>query len=211
VNRKLDLTLYLVTDPHLSGERGVIETVRRAIDGGVTAVQLRDPHAKTRALIEQARALLAVLRPAGVPLIINDRVDVMLAARADGVHVGQLDMRVEDVRALIGPEPILGLSITALADLRSSQLQGVDYLGVGPVFATATKPDAAPAIGCDGLNAIAAETSLPVVAIGGVHVGNAAQTIRAGAQGVAVVSAICSAADPTQVARDLIVKVRRYV
>ncbi len=158
-------------------------------------MQLRDPLAKTRALVEEARALVAILRPAGIPFIVNDRVDVAIAAGADGVHLGQSDMSVADARALIGPEPILGLSITAPADLAASALAGVDYLGVGPVFATATKADAAPAMGLAGLAAVRAASRLPIVAIGGIDAANAAAVIAAGADGVAVVSAICAAAD----------------
>lgn len=193
--RPLDLSVYLVTDRGLCGARGVEETVRQAIAAGATVVQLRDPQAKTRALVEQARALAALLRSAGIPFIVNDRVDVALAAAADGVHLGQSDMTVRDARALIGPQPLLGLSITALADLAASDLAGVDYLGVGPVFATATKADAAPAMGLDGLSAVRAASVLPIVAIGGIDLGNAAAVIAAGADGVAVVSAICAAPD----------------
>ena len=201
--RAFDLSVYLVTDTGLCGPRGVIETVRQAISAGATIVQVRDPVSKTRMLVELARDLLAILRPAGVPLIVNDRVDVALAAGADGVHVGQADMATVDVRRLIGPDPILGLSVTALTDLDPSDLAGVDYLGVGPVFATATKADAAPAMGLDGLAAVRAVSTLPIVAIGGVHAGNAADVMAAGADGVAVVSAICAAPDAAAATREL--------
>jgi thiamine-phosphate pyrophosphorylase len=198
-----DLSVYLVTDPELAGARGVVGTVEAAIAGGATLVQLRDPHAKTRALVETARAIVAVTRPAGVAFIVNERVDVALAAGADGVHVGQADMAVVDARALIGPDLILGLSITGEADLAAADLAGVDYLGVGPVYATGTKPDAAPPMAIGGLQAIAARTALPIVAIGGLHAGNAAEVVAAGADGVAVVSAISAAPDPEAAAREL--------
>ena len=198
-----DLSVYLVTDRALSGARGVVETVCQAIAAGASMVQLRDPAAKTRALIEEARALGRLLRPAGIPFIVNDRVDVALAVGADGVHLGQSDMSVDDARALMGPEPLLGLSITSLADLVASDLAQVDYLGVGPVFATATKTDAAPAMGLAGLAAVRAATSLPIVAIGGIGADNAAEVIAAGADGVAVVSAICAAPDVAQATRTL--------
>jgi thiamine-phosphate pyrophosphorylase len=204
----LDLSVYLVTDRRLSGPRGVDAVVRAAIDGGVSVVQLRDPEAKTAALLERARALLALLRPAGIPLIINDRVDVALAAGADGVHVGQLDMPVADARALLGQARILGLSISALAQLDRAQLQYVDYLGVGPIFATQTKSDASTPIGPAGLAAIASRSDLPIVAIGGLNAGNAVEAIRAGAQGVAVVSAICAASDPQRATREIATVVR---
>ena len=169
--------------------------MRQAVAGGATLVQLRDPVAKTRALVDEARALVALLKPLGIPLIVNDRVDVALAAGADGVHLGQSDMTVGDARALIGPEPILGLSITEMADLEGADLTGVDYLGVGPIFPTATKADAAPAMGLDGLAAVRSASRLPIVAIGGIGLANAGAVIAAGADGVAVVSAICAAPD----------------
>ena len=198
-----DLSVYLVTDRDLCGARGVAETVRQAVAAGATIVQLRDPQAKTRVLVEEARALGALLRPAGIPFVVNDRVDVALAAGADGVHLGQSDMAVADARALIGPEPLLGLSITAMADLDASDLAGVDYLGVGPVFATATKADAAPAMGLAGLAAVRAACDLPIVAIGGIDATNTAAVIEAGADGVAVVSAICAAPDAGEATREI--------
>ena len=206
--RPVDLSVYLITDRALSGARGVLETVAAAIAGGATIVQLRDPEAKTRALVEEARAILALARRARIPFIVNDRVDVALAAGADGVHIGQSDMSVADTRALIGPGPILGLSITSEADLDVSDLEGVDYLGVGPVFQTATKPDSAPPINVGGLEAIVARTKIPIVAIGGLHAGNAAEAMAAGAAGVAVVSAICAAPDPEGATRELVEIVR---
>ncbi|MBN8996790.1 MAG: thiamine phosphate synthase [Rhizobiales bacterium] len=199
----VDLSVYLVTDRGLSGVRGVRDVVLAAARGGATMVQLRDPEAKTRTLVVEARALAGLLRPHRIPLIVNDRVDVALAADADGVHVGQSDMDVRDARALIGPDRILGLSITEETDLDRSDLTLVDYLGVGPVFATPTKVDAAPPMGMAGLKRIAARTGLPIVAIGGLHAGNAADAIAAGAAGVSVVSAICAAPDPELATREL--------
>ena len=203
MRRRLDLSVYLITDRTLCGARGVLDTVREAIAGGVSIVQLRDPEAKTRALVEEARALVALLRPAKIPFIVNDRVDVALAADADGVHIGLKDMVVADARRLIGRSRILGLSITSEADLDKADLDGVDYLGVGPIYASATKPDAAPPIAIGGLRAVAERTSLPIVAIGGLHAGNAEEAIDAGAQGIAVVSAICAAPDALVAAAEL--------
>jgi thiamine-phosphate pyrophosphorylase len=210
MKKHFDLSTYLVTDRSLCGARGVDDVVRRAIEGGVSLVQLREPDAKTGRLVEQARALVALLRPAGIPLIINDRVDVALAVGADGVHVGQLDMAIPDVRALVGTEMIVGLSVGTLAQLERSEpvLSAVDYLGVGPIFATHTKPDPAAPIGAQGLAAIVGRTALPVVAIGGLKRGNSAEAIRAGAKGVAVVSEICSAEDPALATRELVRVVR---
>src|SRR5262249_34472620 len=193
VKPRVDLSVYLITDRMLRGTRGVLETVRDAIAGGVSIVQLRDPTAKTRALVDEARALVALLRPARIPFIVNDRVDVALAVDADGVHVGQSDMQASDVRRLIGPDRILGLSITSEADLETADFAGVDYLGVGPIYATPTKADAAPPIAIGGLRAVARRSGLPIVAIGGMHAGNAEEAIDAGAQGVAGASAVCAA------------------
>jgi thiamine-phosphate pyrophosphorylase len=203
LHRRLDLSVYMITDRTLCGARGVLDTVGEAIAGGVTIVQLRDPEAKTRTLIEEARAILGLLRPAKIPFIVNDRVDVALAVDADGVHVGQNDMPVADARRLIGRSRILGLSITSEADLDKADLAAVDYLGVGPIYASPTKPDAAPPMAMGGLRAIARRTKLPIVAIGGLHAGNAEEAIAAGADGIAVVSAICSAADAGNAAREL--------
>jgi len=200
---RFDLTLYLVTDPQLCAARGLVESVAQAVAGGVTLVQLRDPHAKGRALVEQARALRAVLRPHGIPLIINDRVDVAVAADADGVHLGQDDMTPADARAVLGADRILGLSVGSVAELAASDLSAVDYVGVGPVRATHTKSDAGGAIGIAGMAELRARISLPLVAIGGLDASLAGPLIRAGADGIAVVSAICGAADVPAAARRL--------
>ncbi|MFG1419433.1 thiamine phosphate synthase [Xanthobacter sp. V0B-10] len=198
-----DLSLYLVTDPRLTAARGLAATVAAAVKGGATLVQLRDPHAHGRALVEQARALKALLAPLGIPLIVNDRVDVAVAAEADGVHLGQDDMAPGDARALLGPGRILGLSVGSPAEYAGSDLSGVDYLGVGPVKATGTKANAGAAIGPAGIAAVRALTRLPLVGIGGVDAVIAPDVIRAGADGVAVISAICAADDPEAAAKHL--------
>lgn len=204
VARKFDLSVYLVTDPRDGGSK-VIETVGLAAAGGVTLVQLREPGAAGREFVARARALVALLRPLGIPLIVNDRVDVALAAGADGVHLGQDDMEPLDARRLLGPDAVIGLSVGSPAELAlsASQLAVVDYLGTGPVHATRTKDDAGGAIGVDGLAAVRALTALPVVAIGGLTAADAPALIRAGADGLAVVSAICAAPDPGRAAREL--------
>lgn len=201
--RSFDLSLYLVTDPRLTAERGLEETVAAAVRGGVTLVQLRDPHAHGRALVKQARALRALLAPHGIPLLVNDRVDVALAAQADGVHVGQDDMSPQDARALLGPDRIIGLSVGSPQEFAASDLTGVDYLGTGPIKATGTKADAGAAIGAEGIAAMRALTALPIVAIGGVDGACVPDVIRAGANGIAVVSALCGADDPQAAARAL--------
>lgn len=201
--RPFDLSLYLVTDPKLTARRGLVDTVSQAVAGGVTIVQLRDPEAKGRALVEAARALIALLRPLGIPLIVNDRVDVALAADADGVHLGQDDMEPAPARAQLGPDRILGLSVGTPQELAVSDLTSVDYVGVGPVRATGTKADAGSAIGIEGLADMRGRISLPLVGIGGLDASLAAHVIRAGAEGVAVVSALCAAPDITTAARHL--------
>ncbi|MEY4751714.1 MAG: hypothetical protein RIQ60_3928 [Pseudomonadota bacterium] len=197
------LGLHLVTDSALCGARGVLAVVQAAVQGGASCVQLREKALDTRAFVERARVLKAWLAPLGVPLIINDRVDVALACGADGVHVGQQDMDAADVRRLM-PQALIGLSIESSAQLAAAETEGVaDYYGVSPVFATPTKADAAPALGLDGLAALRACTRRPLVAIGGLHAGNAAAVLGAGADGLAVVSALCAAPDPAAAARAL--------
>ncbi len=197
-----DLSVYLVTDTRLCGTRGVVETAVAAVRGGATIIQLRDPDAPTRQLVDMARALAAALAPSNVPLIINDRIDVALASGAQGVHVGQSDMAPADVRALIGRDAILGLSVGSDAELAASDLGPVDYVGIGPVFGTATKADAGAAIGIAGFAAFRPKIALPAVAIGGIKAEHAAELMRSGANGVAVVSAICAAEDPEAAAED---------
>lgn len=201
--KPFDLGVYLVTDRVACQGRDLLDVVAAAVAGGVSLVQLREKNAPTREIVALARALLARLRPLGVPLLINDRVDVALAVRADGVHVGQDDMHPADVRALLGPSAILGLSVTGEAEARAARGLPVDYLGAGPVFATATKPDAGAAQGVAGLAAMSALAEVPVVGIGAITAQNARAVLGAGASGVAVVSAICSAADPRQAAAAL--------
>jgi thiamine-phosphate pyrophosphorylase len=203
MSRDFDLSVYLITDRDLCGARGLVDTVREAVAGGATVVQLHDAASATRDLVDEAREIAAFSRPAGVTFLLRDRVDVALAAGADGVHLGRGDMRPADARALIGPDRILGVSIAGEDDLAPENLAGVDYLGVGPTYPSFTNPDPAAPMAIGGLEAIAARARLPMVAIGGLHAGNAADAIAAGADGVAVVSAICGTADPEAAAREL--------
>jgi thiamine-phosphate pyrophosphorylase len=199
-----DPTLYLVTDPGLAGNRPLAEVVAAAVRGGVTLVQLRDKEAGGCALLEEARALKALLDPLDVPLIVNDRVDVAVAAGAAGCHVGQSDLPAEAARALLGPEALLGVSLDAVDQIHAVDPAIVDYVAHGPFAATATKPDAGGPVGAAGLAAVRARTRLPLVAIGGIDTGNAGAAVRAGADGVAVVSAIVAAADPEAASRALL-------
>jgi thiamine-phosphate pyrophosphorylase len=200
---KLDPTLYLVTDPDLGGDRRLLDVVAAAVQGGATLVQMRDKRAEGRALFEQARALKLLLDPAGVPLLINDRIDIALAAGAAGCHLGQTDLPADVARALLGPDAILGTSMDAVDQARAVDPEQVDYIAYGPFAATATKADAGPPIGAAGLAAVRALTALPLVAIGGVDEGNLVAAISAGADGIAVVRAIMAAADPAAASRRL--------
>lgn len=202
---RFDLSLYLVAGRPACRSGDLLSTVEAAVRGGVTIVQLRDPDADGRVLVDDARALLKVLRPRGIPLIINDRIDVAIAAGADGVHLGQDDIRASEARKIGGPDLILGLSVGNPAEFAASRedLEAVDYLGVGPYRVTSTKANAGAAIGSEGIAAVRALTSLPIVGIGGIEAEHTASIIRTGVQGVAVVSAICGAPDPEVAARVL--------
>jgi thiamine-phosphate pyrophosphorylase len=200
---KLDPTLYLVTDPDLGAKRPLIDVVARAVQGGATLVQMRDKQADGRALLEQAQALKALLDPLGVPLLINDRIDIALAAGAAGCHVGQTDLPAEAARALLGPDAILGASLDAIEQARAADPECLDYVAYGPFAATATKGDAGAPVGAAGLAAVRELTALPLVAIGGVNEANLGDAIRAGADGIAVVSAVMAAADPASASRRL--------
>jgi thiamine-phosphate pyrophosphorylase len=197
------LDLYLVTDRAMCAALGIERVVAEAVAGGVTMVQLRDDATPASDLVDLARRLVAMLAPAAVPLVVNNRLDVALAAGAHGLHVGPGDTPPEEARRRLGPGPILGLSITDPTQIAAVDPRVVDYLGVGPVFATSTKPDAAPAMGLAGLAAARAATPLPIVAIGGIDEANAAAVVRAGADGLAVVSALCAAPDPRAAAQRL--------
>ena len=202
MRRAFDPTLYLVTDPELAPAGALADVVAAAVRGGVTLVQLRDKRADGRALLEQAQMLKAVLDPVSVPLLVNDRVDVAHAAGL-GCHVGQSDLPPAVARAILGPDAILGVSLDEAAQLRTVDPSLVDYIAYGPFAATATKADAGRPVGAAGLAAVSKLTLLPLIAIGGINVGNVGAAVRAGADGIAVVSAIMAASDPEGAAREL--------
>jgi thiamine-phosphate pyrophosphorylase len=191
-----DLSLYLVLDPDLCAGTGMVETTRAAVAGGATIVQLRDKDADTASRIATGRALKMVLQGTGAKLIVNDDVEAAIAIGADGIHIGQEDMDARTARNLIGPDMILGLSVETLALAEAVDPMLVDYVGIGPVFATPTKPDHKQPIGFDGLARLVAVSPVPSVAIGGLKAEHTTAVLAAGAQGLAVVSAICGAADP---------------
>ena len=204
----VDLRLYAIVDPEHAVSRSLSDLARLVVAGGATLVQLRDKIGDTRTMVAEARALRAVLAPLGVPLVINDRVDVALAAGADGVHVGQEDMAVEDVRRLIGPDAVVGLSIKTVAQAQEAPLDLIDYAGVGGVFSTASKDLAHVPIGVAGLAGIVEALrrrapNMPVCGISGITAANASDVIAAGAGGISVISALSRQNDPTAAAREL--------
>jgi len=195
------LRLYLVTDTRLCEMLGVAETVRQAVAGGVTMVQLRDKTATTIQRTELARALKQALAGTDVPLVINDDVAAAVAADIDGAHIGQGDTSPAVARALLGPNKVLGLSCETPETVQAADPAIVDYLGLGPVFGTPTKTDHDPPIGFDGLARLVALSPLPNVAIGGLKSTHVSDVRASGADGMAVVSAICGQADPYAAAR----------
>lgn len=200
----VDLSVYLVTNRDCCLGRDLEEIVLEAVAGGCSLVQLREKDTDTGKFVALARALRKKLKPLGIPLLINDRVDVALAAEADGVHVGQSDMHPMDVRRLIGEKALLGLSVDTEEELEIAQSLPVDYLGIGPVFPTDTKKDIKGSVwGVEGLQKAARQSRIPLVGIGGVQLENAQAVVSSGIAGVAVVSAICSAKSPRQAANDL--------
>lgn len=200
---RFDLSLYLVLDPGLCRGRGMIQTARLAVRGGATMVQLRDKTGGTAALIEAGRALRQALAGSGARLIVNDDVAAAVAIGADGIHIGQGDMSVSEARARVGPDAILGLSVETPELAAQVDPALVDYVGAGPVFATPTKSDHKQPVGFAGLAAQVAKSPVPAVAIGGLKRQHVSHALAAGAQGVAVVSAICGQPDPEAAARAL--------
>jgi thiamine-phosphate pyrophosphorylase len=204
----VDLRLYAIVDPEHAGGRDLADLARLVAQGGATLVQLRDKRSDTRAMVERARAIKAALAPFNVPLLINDRVDVALAADADGVHVGQEDMAVTDARRLLGRDAVIGLSIKTTAQAEAAPLELIEYAGVGGVFATTSKDNPKPPIGPVGLARVAdvlrrRAPGFRLCGIAGITAGNAADVITAGADGVAVISALSLTADPRAAAREL--------
>ena len=207
--KAFDLSLYLVLDPDLCAGIGMVETARLAVAGGATMVQLRDKHAATIGMIETGRALKQALDGTGALLIVNDDVEAAIAIGADGLHIGQEDMDAHKARTMIGPDMILGLSVET-APLAAAVDPGlVDYTGVGPVFATPTKADHKQPIGFDGLARLVKASPVPSVAIGGLKADHVAQVFAAGANGLAVVSAICGTPDPEAATRHIAAEIRK--
>ena len=188
--------LYLVADESFSLGRDILEVTEQAVRGGVTMVQLREKNADIRTFLEKAHTMHDLLKKYHIPLIINDRVDIALAVEAEGVHVGQSDMPVEYVKRIIPENMIIGLSVESMEQALEAERLEVDYLGVSPIFTTPTKPELIRGWGIEGLHQLRAKSRHKLIAIGGINQSNAASVIKAGSDGLAVVSAICSARNP---------------
>src|SRR5580658_4470445 len=208
MRRLLDLRLNAILDPERAGGHDLLDLARAVTAGGATLVQLRDKKNDTRALVEKARAIKAILASLSVAFVVNDRVDVALAAAADGVHIGPEDMTPEDARRLLGPDAIIGVSIKTVAAAEAAAVGLIDYAGVGGVYATLSKEQKTPPIGIDGFARVAGilrgrAPALPIVGIAGIDAGNADAVIGAGADGVAVISALSGSSDAAAAARTL--------
>jgi thiamine-phosphate pyrophosphorylase len=204
----IDLRLCAIVDAERAGGHALADLARRVAEGGATLVQLRDKRSETRAMIDAARAIKAALAALAIPFVVNDRVDVALVVGADGVHVGPDDMTAEDARALLGPDAIIGLSIKTVDQAAAAPVELIDYAGIGGVYATASKEQTSAPIGPEGFARVAEvlrhrAPHLPLCGIAGIDAGNAAAVIAAGADGVAVISALSLNPDPAVAARGL--------
>ncbi|MBC7263821.1 MAG: thiamine phosphate synthase [Chloroflexi bacterium] len=199
----MDWSLHVITDRNLARGKSHLQVAQAAIEGGATVIQLRDKEASTRELIEAGLALRKLTLERGVAFIVNDRVDVALAVEADGVHVGQEDMPANLARKLMGSNRIVGVSVSTVEEALQAEADGADYVSASPVFTTPTKPDAPSPTGLEGLRLIAGVVHIPVIAIGGINEENVEEVIKAGADGVAVISAVVAAPDITAAAKAL--------
>ena len=199
----MNLDLYVITDEALSGGRSHAEIAQRAVDGGAGAIQLRDKTCSLRELVRAGKEIRAITGRAGATFIVNDRLDVALACGADGVHLGQGDMRCDTARQLVPTAFIIGVSVGSVEEAVDAERSGADYVALSPVFPTGSKSDAGPGHGLQLLKRIRSAVRIPVIAIGGIGPGNAGRVIDAGADGIAVISAVVSQPDITAAARNL--------
>jgi thiamine-phosphate pyrophosphorylase len=199
----IDLSLYLVADVDFAAGRDLVRLVRESVRGGVTAVQLRAKGLGTREFLKLAIRMADVLKGRSIPFIINDRVDIALACGAEGVHLGQDDMTADIARKLLGPMRIIGISVNTMKEARAAERLGADYLGLNPIYETTTKDTGLPALGPSGVVRMHERIGIPIIAIGGINIGNAADIMRSGAAGIAVVSAILGAPDARNAAAEL--------
>ena len=199
----IDFSIYLVADADYAAGRDLLGLIGEAVRGGATVVQLRAKNLSSRDFLELGRRAADRLAGTGIPLIINDRVDIGLACGAAGVHLGQEDMPLAAARKILGGDSIIGISVNTVEEARTAEVGGADYVGAGPAFATATKETALPVLGPEGIGRIKRAVRIPVVAIGGIGAANVADLAAAGADGIAVISAILGASDARRAAEDL--------
>jgi thiamine-phosphate pyrophosphorylase len=197
------MELYIVTDRKASRGRDHMSMVRAALDGGADVIQLRDKDLSGRDLYALAREMASLVHASRARFIVNDRLDIALAAGADGVHLGQYDLPVAAARSLSPPSFIIGVSVGSVEEALAAERDGADYIALSPVFSTPTKDDAGPGHGLEVLREIKAAVKLPVIAIGGVNAGNVTEVVGAGADGVAVISAVLGADDVEAAARSM--------
>jgi thiamine-phosphate pyrophosphorylase len=207
----IDYSLYIITIDLPESKRTHIDIARETILGGATIVQLREKTGSTRKILETAYEIRKLTQKAKIPFIINDRLDIAMAVNSDGVHLGQEDMPLNIARKILGKDRVIGISATNLEEAIEAESQGADYLGVGPIFATPSKEDAAEPMGLGGLAEIRKKVKIPIVAIGGISWENMGEVIRAGADGVAVISAIAGAPDMKKATSDLLKCVNQYL
>lgn len=200
---KLDLSLYLVTDKRNKTDDEFLEIIEEAIKGGTTVVQIREKEGETLDFYNLALKVKEITSKYNVPLIVNDRIDVALAIKSEGVHIGQTDMPADVARSLIGDEMILGVSASTVEEARKAEKDGADYIGTGAVFPTATKDDA-PSITKDDLKEVTGSINIPTVAIGGITLENASELAGTGIAGISVVSAIMNSKDPKIASENLL-------
>jgi len=205
----IDYSLYLVTDRKLSLGRNNFEIIEAAVEGGVTIVQLREKEQSSRDFYNEGIRIRDFLKARRIPLIINDRLDIALALGADGVHVGQEDLPLEIARNLMGSNKIVGVSVSSSDEAKAAEAGGADYLGLSPIFVTATKPELTRQIGISGITPIRKSVRIPLVGIGSMNETNAYEAVLAGLDGVAVVSGICSQKDVSAAARRIKKEVMR--
>ncbi len=205
----VDYSIYVITDDHLSRGRRSSDIIRQAINGGATIIQYREKRGQsTRNMLETISTIQQVTRASGIPLIINDRLDLALASDADGLHLGQDDLPIAIARKYLGYSKIIGISVHSSEEAEEAIENGADYIAVSGVFRTATKPDIEQSLGLDCLRTISQMSSVPVIGIGGIHPGNVRDVILSGADGVAVVSWVVSADHPADAAADLAKAIR---
>ncbi len=200
---KCDYSLYLITDRAILGGRDLFQAVESALRGGVTLVQLREKQISSRDFYQIALALKGLTVKYKVPLLINDRLDIALAVDADGIHIGQEDLPIQAARNFLGPQKIIGYSVSSVDEAIYGEKNGADYLGAGPVYVTTTKNVAVEPLGVEGLRGIKESVSIPVVGIGGVNLSNVSEVKKSGADGVAIVSGILGSFDPDRTSRKL--------